>query len=319
MEKRINLVCVNSEPFGLTVPESLYLGIPNISSRCGGPEEILDAEYTYEVDDVDGCVRAIERVISDYDLHSNKAKNAYMRFASINTIEKRKEIVGSVISSTINNFSNCSRGANDKIDWSNFQFLKKDFLTSDDLLETVVEVAATNGFDELYGDVKDNHKLEIKSPGSATLTDLCRFNAIPFSYSQQISDFYEHGLGLAIELAANAFDSNKKLMLGYVLLALCEKQASTSHPVNVLFLGDGLGLDALKISAYGFNVDYLDVENSLISQCASVNFKKAAVNLGRNLPITICDKLIQKYDAIVCLEVVEHAPGPSDFLNIYIL
>jgi glycosyltransferase involved in cell wall biosynthesis len=75
--KKINLVCTYNEGFGLTITESLARGIPIVASEPGGPNEILPAEFVYAVDDVDQCVRAIEKIMANYEEHSLRVKEQY--------------------------------------------------------------------------------------------------------------------------------------------------------------------------------------------------------------------------------------------------
>jgi glycosyltransferase involved in cell wall biosynthesis len=49
----------DSEPYGLTITKSLQRGMPVVSSRSGGPSELLSNAWLNEVDDLDGCVRIL--------------------------------------------------------------------------------------------------------------------------------------------------------------------------------------------------------------------------------------------------------------------
>ena len=42
-------------------------GIPVISSRCGGPEEVLPSEHLFDVDDIHGAVKCLRYVRDHYD------------------------------------------------------------------------------------------------------------------------------------------------------------------------------------------------------------------------------------------------------------
>ena len=84
--KKINLICALNEPFGLTMTESLYSGIPVVSSKCGGPEEVLPKDFLYEKNNLDECVRTIENIVNNYDYYSTISKNIYDDFVKNNNI-----------------------------------------------------------------------------------------------------------------------------------------------------------------------------------------------------------------------------------------
>jgi glycosyltransferase involved in cell wall biosynthesis len=139
-KNKINLVCATSEPFGLTVPESLFRGIPVISTRSGGPEEVLDSEYLYDVDDVNGCVLSIEKVLKSYQNHSIKAKKLYEDFSLKNSQVNRENIINDSIDLAIANYSKNSSKMMD-ISWSDFTDLSRDILNEDDLIDTIFQVS----------------------------------------------------------------------------------------------------------------------------------------------------------------------------------
>jgi glycosyltransferase involved in cell wall biosynthesis/SAM-dependent methyltransferase len=311
---KINLVCATSEPFGLTVPESLFRGIPVIATRSGGPEEVLDSEYLYDVDDINGCVLSIENVLNSYQNHSLKAKKLYEDFSVINSIDNRKNIINDSINLAIANYSKNSSKMMD-ISWSNFTDLSRDILSEEDLIDTIFQVSTQTDQAIDASQLKQLIDIEKKKLGSSVLRDIKKFNVVPFSDSEAMSSLYKNGLGLAIELAAFRNDPGKFLMMGYILLALFEKQSQSKYPIRVLFLGDGLGVDSIRIASYGFKVDYIDFDQSMMAKCAKINIEKAHRLSSKPLDISVLDTLNSNYDAVVCLEVIEHVPRPDEFLK----
>ena len=61
----IHLITATCEPFGLTVPECIGAGIPVISSRCGGPEEMLPSNCLYDIGDASGCAALLENLMTN--------------------------------------------------------------------------------------------------------------------------------------------------------------------------------------------------------------------------------------------------------------
>lgn len=313
-KNKINLVCATSEPFGLTVPESLFKGIPVISTRSGGPEEVLDAEYLYDVDDVNGCVLSIENVLNSYQNHSIKAQKLFEDFSLKNSLDLREKIFNDSIDLAITNYSKKSLKGMD-IGWSNFTDLRQDILNEEDLIDTIFQVSSQTDQPIDRHQLKKLIDLEKIKLGSSVLRDIKKFNVVPFSDSEAMSFLYKNGLGLAIELAAYRNDPGKSLMMGFILLALIEKQHEKKSPIRVLFLGDGLGIDSIRIASYGFKVDYIDFDQSMMANCAKINIEKAQKISSKSLDITVINTIDSNYDAVICLEVIEHVPKPKEFLK----
>ncbi len=78
-------------------------------------------------------------------------------------------------------------------------------------------------------------------------------------------------------------------------------------------LGDGIGIDAIRLASAGFSVDYMDYDSSNMSKIASFNFLSSKKISSIDLDICIINNVTQKYDAVVCLEVIEHVSSPFDF------
>jgi 2-polyprenyl-3-methyl-5-hydroxy-6-metoxy-1,4-benzoquinol methylase len=103
-------------------------------------------------------------------------------------------------------------------------------------------------------------------------------------------------------------------MSAFVMASLLGRlQPETS---KVLAFGDGLGIDSLQLLNAGYEVNYVDIAGSRTAHAARIiiNTHASTENIDRirflnKLPI---DPL---YDAIVCLEVVEHVEEPLAFLQ----
>ncbi|TWU25881.1 class I SAM-dependent methyltransferase [Bythopirellula polymerisocia] len=87
---------------------------------------------------------------------------------------------------------------------------------------------------------------------------------------------------------------------------------SSSEPQRVLTFGDGLGIDAYYLAQLGHEVTYFDVSQ----QCAK--FARRIFEHG-NLNVTMIDNVEQiqqeSYDAVLCLDVLEHVPNPSELVG----
>ena len=311
--KKINLVCSLSEPFGLTIPESLLRGIPVVSSRCGGPEEILPSELLYDVNDVDGCVRTIETIVKKYDHFSAISRAQYLELVEKNNVEFRRLIVNKALERATQDFhSNAIE--DDFINLDSFMKVLTPPITFDQIVENISAVSSKSPFPMSASQVRSLVNSEIRTPGSAVMADIQNFDVVPFGYSENMERLYKNGLGLAAELLANLENIGKQYMLSYIVLRL-EELRKTKPNLRILSLGDGLGVDSIVLASCGFNVEYIDFDKSLMSQCAELNFKAATNNFGKPLSLSILLEPSPFYDAIISLEVIEHVSDPKAFMR----
>jgi 2-polyprenyl-3-methyl-5-hydroxy-6-metoxy-1,4-benzoquinol methylase/glycosyltransferase involved in cell wall biosynthesis len=311
--KKINLICALNEPFGLTMTEALCSGIPVISSRCGGPEEVLPNEFLYETNNLDECVRSVENIISNYDYYCEASKNLYENFIkNSNNLELRKQTINQAIEIASSNFK--KKNGEFKIIESRFKSILNLPIDYQELISNIA--LASQGTDRplTISEVSSLIKLEQQTPGANVLKDVIKFDVVPFAYSKKMDQLYAKGLGLAIELATYSKSLTKFQIQAYTLLALDSEQSVASLKLKVLFLGDGIGLDSIKIAQSGFDVDYLDFDTSLMSKCASLNINTAR-KLNSGININVINELSQKYDVIICFEVIEHVSDPSEFIK----
>jgi glycosyltransferase involved in cell wall biosynthesis/SAM-dependent methyltransferase len=305
--KKITLITAICEPFGLTMMESLFRGIPVVASKCGGPEEVLPNSYLYALDDLDSCVRNIEDVISNYKTHSATAKKTYKSFIKKHTKTKRGSIITAAIHSATQDFTKNGNQFN-LIKWEDFKILAEIPLSNEDIVKNIAEVmnASTDS-------IEIQLAKERAAPGVSVMNDMRKFDVVPFATSDKLNNLYKDGTGLAIQLLSCISDIGKVSMLSYILLALREKQQI--KPIKkVLCLGDGMGIDSIRFAQCGYDVDYLDFDSSKMGQIAELNFKKIKEN-NPTLKLNIVKTPAQKYDAVISLEVIEHVDDPVDFLK----
>lgn len=304
----INLISSTVEPFGLTVIESLSRGIPVVSSKCGGPEEILPNKYIYENNNYDHCTRILEEVWKNYNEASNEALRIFEEFSQRNTLEKRKSSVSAAI----------HKSKSEKFETVDLEkYFSKPHTDTIEISEIIKNISAAANSRNISIDIEkitDLIEKEIKNPGTAIREDIQKFNVIPFAHSKEMDNLYRSGIGLGIELAAYHDDIGKRRMLNFIILSMKEHQSKSQKPLRVLCLGDGLGLDSITFSASGFNIDYMDYDNSTMSECAKLNIE-AAMKMDGNIHIDTINQVTLKYDCIICLEVIEHVPDPKSFME----
>src|SRR5208282_2557104 len=85
---------------------------------------------------------------------------------------------------------------------------------------------------------------------------------------------------------------------------------------KILMLGDGIGIDSIRMSNSGFYTDYMDSDESNMVKIAQLNFVSVKrVNVHAKLGVVNDVNKEKEYDAVVCLEVIEHVPNPIEFIR----
>lgn len=312
----ITLACAHSEPYGLTLTESLRLGIPAVASRSGGPQEVLPADALFDVDDVDGCVRILQAIWADYGAACTRAHETYVNLQSrVLAAEDSGELdafLGAVSRKPIRDQAALI---------GLLQMLKRLVeipIGVEQLQQSLMNVAAEEGLALSQEDLRLLIERERQEPGHAVTADIKRFGAVPFGMSPAMDRLYARGLGLAIELAATFNGPERVQMAAFIACSLWQAERRASQPLTILALGDGAGIDSIRLAKAGFTVHYMDYEQSNMAKVAARNFKAcdSAVASGEmhQAPRTV-RQVEQPYDAIVCLEVIEHVPDPMAFIK----
>lgn len=311
--KSINFICSNSEPFGLTVPESLSRGIPVVAARQDGPMETLDEKCLFALDNLEQCVRLVERVIDQYDMESQDALENYERVRDRFSHDIQKQLVASAIEDATKNYRVKTLPQELQPQWF-ASVISPDQLGLDSLAASIAEVT---GEDKVA--VLAQILAEQQSIGNAVNEDVHAFDVVPYQPSVQMDELYKSGTGFAIELAATCNDLARFKMASYILLRLCTERTKLGRTLRVLAVGDGIGADSIRLASAGFDVDYMDYEASVTSKVAAENFRKfnedPMVGSG-SLRIRNRHELqVGGYDAVISLEVIEHVAAPQEFLD----
>jgi 2-polyprenyl-3-methyl-5-hydroxy-6-metoxy-1,4-benzoquinol methylase len=309
----ITLVSSTSEPYGLTIPESLRHGIPVIASRSGGPIELLPDDYLFDTDDLHSAGLIIERIFRNYSLHVNRSIELYNLMQSRNQKIQLQKSIDDTLTKAIVDF----KSNNESFLWNllrKINTLNNFPLSIESVAQSITEIRDIHSPFDNSEFVADLIVHEQKYPGSAVLRDVMNYDVIPFAKSTCMDHLYKHGIGLSVELASTYIDNDRIQMLAFIICALLEKQNDTKTPLKVLALGDGIGIDSIRLALVDFEVDYLDYETSNMSRIADLNIQKAK-KLNNSLTISVIQELSHGYDAIVCLEVIEHVAEPKAFTD----
>ena len=306
--KVITLVCSKNEPFGLTIPESIQNSIPVLTTNSAGAINGLPENFVYEENDLDDACRKIEGIYSNYDenvricsiIYENYTNNAVNLEANVEEF-----IVDAAKNGEYSNLSILRRIVN------NMPSNMAGVLGFADILNSII----SNNPNEITIDAAmELVNLEKNNPGLAVKNDIKNYDVIPYEDSSQISYLYKNGIGLAIELAATYDEPARLHMASYIYCVLTELQIKSERKIKILALGDGIGIDSIRLAHAGFDVVYMDYDESVMSAIAKSNIDIAIKNNG-NLNISLINKVEELYDAVICLEVIEHISTPMQFIE----
>lgn len=313
-ERVISLICSGSEPYGLTIPESLRRGIPVVAAASGGPSETLPGDLLFDPDDLDRCARLIEKVFNDYGAHVSRAGEIY---AELQARPSCCDIERQLDSTLAQPGAVCVAGAPGTLMefMSGVGHVIKPPIALEVLTKNIAQVYGARGLAVDPGTVADLIKLEVEQPGAAVLRDIRAYDVIPYAMSSQMDDLYKYGMGLAIELASTYSDEGRLQMAAFILCALLEKRATAGRPLRILALGDGIASDTVRLAAAGLAIDYIDYDKSNMARIAELNIAAARAASKGEFNVRVIEQVDNKYDAVVCLEVIEHVPSPLEFAD----
>lgn len=309
----ITISCAAIEPFGLTLIESLQQGIPTISARSGGGTEVCGEEMVFDVDDIDGCVRLLEAIFQDYNGWAEKAQARYQVLKSHDNCTAFGQRLKAGIDAAIANYSGDKKAGDFLRRLPEYRHLTDIGLNTDAIADNIAAISQLPQTDYHWSsdEVKNRIQEEKNRPGTAVLGDIRKFDVVPFAMSEAMNRLYKNGLGLAIELAATFDDEARVKMAAFILGWLHNLNPDKS--ARILAVGDGLGIDAIRLARCGYHIDYMDYDGSLMSLVAQRNV--ALAKQSCDVAVAFVNSVQAGYDFIICLEVIEHIEQPTDFLR----
>jgi glycosyltransferase involved in cell wall biosynthesis len=311
--KAINFICAKSEPFGLTVPESLSRGFPVVAPNFDGPSENLDAKYQYQRDDVDGCVRLIENVIDGYQHAMSDALKNYEKIKEKFTIEYQEKLVARAISNAFEGYKAKS------IPFElTYQALQKatapTFLNSEFLIANVA-----SALEMQEAEIKSSLLKERQSPGSAIAADFKFFDAVAHYPSDQMCKLNRCGRGRFIEALAMWDDPSEVKSMAFILVRLCTERSKLGRNLRVLIVDDLMGCHAVRLAIAGFDVDLTEINQPLVGKVAAQTFETInsfkPQNLGLLNFVESKDLMSGSYDAVIALDVIQRSENPQNFIS----
>lgn len=126
----------------------------------------------------------------------------------------------------------------------------------------------------------------------------------PFVWSDDLIEFYEQTDSFLYELVTWNLNRLKAWMRHSVARLL---ESEGTGPYDVLSIGDGVGIDSAALALRGHRVTYHEV-----SGYTEAFARRVFQDVGANVSVVVDQSQVpaEAFDAVVCLDVLEHVPDP---------
>ena len=151
---------------------------------------------------------------------------------------------------------------------------------------------------------------EFDSPGSNVAQAFADTQLAPYIWADAMQQFYEDTDAFLYELIIWNRNKLKRRMRRWVARYLTQ---TTTEPLDILSIGDGLGFDSAYLAKLGHRVTYFEVPGFSQSFARKVFAESDTPITVLTDPQTIPHSA---FDVVLCLDVLEHVPAPSDFVRL---
>jgi SAM-dependent methyltransferase len=152
---------------------------------------------------------------------------------------------------------------------------------------------------------------ERDNPGINVSDAMRQYGLEPHRWTDKLTEFYSQTDAFLYELIVWNLNKCKRRMRRRIGKYLYK---NLGQHLNILTIGDGLGVDSIYLTRAGHQVTYYET-----SAYAQAFAKKLFADCAKD--INILDDLNQipknSYDAVICLDVLEHVPDPSEFVKAF--
>lgn len=158
--------------------------------------------------------------------------------------------------------------------------------------------------------VRSRLREEFDNPGTNVARAFRETGLERYVWNDRLARFYEQTDAFLYELVIWNRNKLKRRMRRWVAKHLANSEKRT---LDVLSIGDGLGLDSAYLARAGHRVTYFEVPGYTESFA-----RKVFVECGQDVTVLTeqSDIPLGAYDAVVCLDVLEHIPDPPRFVEV---
>jgi 2-polyprenyl-3-methyl-5-hydroxy-6-metoxy-1,4-benzoquinol methylase len=150
---------------------------------------------------------------------------------------------------------------------------------------------------------------EYDNPGINVSDAMHQSGLEPHIWNDKLTEFYSQTDAFLYELIVWNLNKRKRRMRRRIGKYL---DKNLGQHLNILTVGDGLGVDSIYLTRAGHNVTY--IETSAYAQAFA---KKLFADYAKDINILDDPNQISKnaYDVVICLDVLEHVPDPHEFVK----
>lgn len=156
-------------------------------------------------------------------------------------------------------------------------------------------------------EARKNLDLEFRHPGALVAES---WRAAKPRTRDEIARFYRETQSYVYDLAADHCNFRRRP----VGAATIQRLGRRGRSQNVLVYGDGIGEDSIAIARCGHRVTYFDLPG-VTSAFARFRFEKESILRQIILIDKETDIPAESYDAVICIEVLEHVPDPPSLMK----
>lgn len=157
--------------------------------------------------------------------------------------------------------------------------------------------------------VRSSLQKERDNPGINVSDAMHQYGLEPHIWNEKLTEFYSQTDAFLYELIVWNLNKRKRRMRRRIGKYLYK---NLGQHLNILTIGDGLGVDSIYLTRAGHHVTYFET-----SAYAQAFAKKIFADSDQD--INVLDDLNQipknSYDVVVCLDVLEHVPDPHEFVK----
>ncbi len=157
--------------------------------------------------------------------------------------------------------------------------------------------------------VRSRLQQEHDNPGVNVAEALRQHALEPHKWTDALADFYAQTDAFLYELIVWNLNKRKRRIRRRIGKFLYK---NVGQHLDILTIGDGLGVDSVYLTRAGHHVTYCET-----SVCARAFARKLFADSATDVNVLDDQNHIphNSYDVVICLDVLEHVPDPTEFVK----